>query len=69
MHAYVLINTFDGHFKITISLNMHTMNFDKLYKEPRPSGASGSVVGEALCYKLEGRGMESRWGGFFFQFT
>jgi hypothetical protein len=28
-------------------------------------GAGGSVVVEALCYKPEGRGMVSRWGGFF----
>jgi hypothetical protein len=27
-------------------------------------GASSSVV-EALCYKPEGRGFESRWGEFF----
>jgi hypothetical protein len=28
-------------------------------------GARGSVVVEALCYKPEGRGIASRWGGFF----
>jgi hypothetical protein len=32
------------------------------------SGASGSVVGWALCYKPEGRRFESRWSGYF-QFT
>jgi hypothetical protein len=29
------------------------------------SGARDSVVVDALCYKLEGRRIESRWGGFF----
>jgi hypothetical protein len=28
-------------------------------------GERGSVVVEALCYKPEGRGIASRWGGFF----
>jgi hypothetical protein len=28
------------------------------------SGARGSVVVKALCYKLEGRGFDSRWGEF-----
>jgi hypothetical protein len=28
-------------------------------------GARDSVVVEALCYKPEGRGIASRWGGFF----
>jgi hypothetical protein len=27
-------------------------------------GARGSVVVKALCYKLEGRGFDSRWGEF-----
>jgi hypothetical protein len=31
-------------------------------------GARGSVVVEALCYKPEDRGFETRCGGFF-QFT
>jgi hypothetical protein len=26
-------------------------------------------TGGALCYKREGRGLESQWGHFFFQFT
>jgi hypothetical protein len=29
------------------------------------TGAHGSVVVKALCYKPEGRGIASRWGGFF----
>jgi hypothetical protein len=29
------------------------------------SGARGSVVVEALCYKPEGRGIASRLGGLF----
>jgi hypothetical protein len=29
------------------------------------TGARGSVMVEALCYKLEGRGFASQWGGFF----
>jgi hypothetical protein len=28
-------------------------------------GARGSIVVKALRYKPEGRGIESRWGGFF----
>jgi hypothetical protein len=31
-------------------------------------GAHGSVVLKALCYKLEGRGLDTWWGDFF-QFT
>jgi hypothetical protein len=27
-------------------------------------GARGSVVVKALCYKLEGRGFDTRWGEF-----
>jgi hypothetical protein len=30
------------------------------------TGACGSVAVEALCYKPAGRGIASRWGGFFF---
>jgi hypothetical protein len=29
-------------------------------------GACGSLGVEAVCYKPEGRGIASRWGGFFF---
>jgi hypothetical protein len=28
------------------------------------SSGSGGVVVKALCYKLEGRGFETRWGEF-----
>jgi hypothetical protein len=28
-------------------------------------GARGRVVVKALCYKVEGRGFDTRWGNFF----
>jgi hypothetical protein len=31
----------------------------------RSLGARGSIVVEGLCYKPEGRGIASQWGGFF----
>jgi hypothetical protein len=30
-----------------------------------PAGARGSIVVKALCYKLEGRGFETRWSEWF----
>jgi hypothetical protein len=37
-----------------------------IFKTIRPyTGARGSVVVKALCYKPEGRGFETRWGEWF----
>jgi hypothetical protein len=39
--------------------------FSQCTRMLRMKGARGSVVVEAVCYKPEGRGIKSRWGGFF----
>jgi hypothetical protein len=37
-----------------------------MYVHINKSGVRGSVVVEALCYKLEGHGFETRWGEWKF---
>jgi hypothetical protein len=39
----------------------------QIYKIPR--GHAVAQLVEALCYKPEGHGFDSRWGHWFFQFT
>jgi hypothetical protein len=58
----------EGHVPVFISLKNRV---DSRHWVPFPSppttrrGARGRVVVKALCCKPEGRGFNSRWGGFF----
>jgi hypothetical protein len=45
--------------------NFEPLPLYKYWSYVLKSGARGSVVVKALSYKSEGRGIESRWGGFF----
>jgi hypothetical protein len=47
------------------SCEHHAVVTDSSKLKQYDTGARGSVVVEALCYKPKGSGFESRWGGFF----
>jgi hypothetical protein len=68
-HAYYMPYLLLIHFIILIVLgllSLHPSSIQIFSSAPCSQGARGSLVIKELCYDLEGRGFETRWGKDFF---
>jgi hypothetical protein len=56
---------FDGNVHKILGERSLSAVCSEIIRTNMKKGPRGSVVVKALCYKLEGRGFDTRWGDFF----